>query len=216
MGLPLMLNGRIFRCLLCALSLVAPATAQVYKYVDSSGKVIYTDKIPPDFAGRANEQLNREGTTVKRNSAAPTADELAARVAERQKKRAEHAAEEEQKRKNAALLNTYSSERDIDEARQRALAANQQAIEQVEQRIAGAEKRRKQLAAETEFYTKRPIPLQLKRDIEVNELDLKANTDTFDAKRKEAALITSKYEEDKRRYLELTKAASKAAQTGGR
>ena len=79
-------------------------------------------------------------------------------------KGAEDAAQAEQKRKNAALLNTYSNERDIDEARERALAANEQAIQQVEQRIAEAEKRRKELAAETEFYAKKPMPLQLKRD----------------------------------------------------
>jgi hypothetical protein len=211
-----MLNARVFQFLLCALALAAPATAQVYKYVDASGKVVYADRIPPDVAGMANEQLGRTGTVVKRNSAAPTAAELAALEADRQKKRAEEMAAGEQKRKNAALLDTYSSERDINEARERALAANEQAVQQAEQRIAEAELRRKELAAETEFYTKKPIPLRLKRDIQANELELKAHMELFEAKRKEAALINSKYDEDKRRYLELTKAASKATQTVGR
>jgi hypothetical protein len=205
-----MLNARTF--LLCTFALTAPATAQVYKYVDPSGKTVYTDKIPVDLAGRANEQLNRGGTTVKHNGAAPTAAELAARELERQKKAAEDAAAKEQKRKDTALLNSYSSERDIDEARERALAANQQALQQAEKRVAGAEKRGKELAAEAEFYTKRPMPPQLKRDVQANELELKANTELLDVKRKEAALINAKYDEDKRRYFALTKPSAKPAQ----
>jgi hypothetical protein len=212
MGLPLMLSARTFQFLLCALALAAPAAAQVYKYTDPSGKTVYTDKIPADEAGRANEQLGRTGTVMKRNSAAPTAAELVAREAERQRKRAENAAAEEQKRKNAALLDTYSNERDIDEARERALAANEQAVREIEQRIAEAEKRRKQLATETEFYLKKPMPVQLKRDIEANELELKVNIELFDTKRKEAALINAKYDEDKQRYLDLSAAELRANQ----
>src|SRR3989440_8114322 len=56
--------------------------------------------------------------------------------------------------KNLALLNTYSSEKDIEEARARALAETQTAIADTERRIEGAQKRHKELEAEKEFYVR--------------------------------------------------------------
>jgi len=199
-----------FLLLLSVSTVIVPAMAQqLYKYVDSSGKVVYTDKIPPDLAGRANEQLSRTGAVIKRNKAAPTAAELAAQEAERQKKREEEAAAQEEKRKTAALLNTYASEQDIDEARTRALAANEQAIKHIEQKFVNIQQRRKDLAAETEFHVNKPLPVRLKRDLDANELEIKVHGELLDAKRKETAFINEKYDEDKQRYRDLTKMAAR-------
>jgi actin-related protein len=198
--------------LACALLAVVPAEAQrLYKYTDPvTGKTVYTDKLPTEAAGKANEQLNRQGTVVKREPAAPTADELAAREADRKRKLDEEAATKEEKRKNQALLNTYASEKDIDDARTRALQINDEAIKEAERKVADAQKRQKQLATEAEFYQKRPMPGQLKLDIQNNQVELKANGDLLDAKRKETAAINAKYDEDKRRYQELSKAGAVA------
>jgi len=193
--------------LACAFVLAAPAAAQkLYKYTDPvTGKVIYTDKLPSEAAGKANEQLNRQGTVVKRNEAAPTPEQLTSREAERKKKLDDEMATKEEKRKNTALLNTYSSERDIDEARARALMANDEAIKEAERKVAEVQKRQKELAAEAEFYQKKPMPRQLQQDVQSNEIALKANTDLLEAKRKETTAINAKYDEDKRRYAELVK-----------
>ena len=193
--------------LACALVLAAPAAAQkLYKYTDPvTGQVTYSDKLPSSVAGKANEQLNRQGTVVKRNEAAPTAEELAARDAERKKKLEEAMAAKEEKRKNTALLNTYSNERDIDEARARALKANDEAIKETERKVAEVQKRQRQLAAEAEFYEKSPMPRQLKQDIQNTETALKAHTDLLESKRRDTATINAKYDEDRRRYAELVK-----------
>jgi hypothetical protein len=199
--------------LACALLAGVPAEAQrLYKYTDPvTGKTVYTDKLPTEAAGKANEQLNRQGTVVKRESAAPTAEELAAREADRKRKLEEEAAAKEEKRKNQALLNTYASEKDIDEARARALQINDEAIKEAERKVGDAQKRQKQLATEAEFYHKRPMPGQLKLDIQNNQVEIKAHGDLLDAKRKETAVINAKYDEDKRRYLELLKTGTVAA-----
>jgi hypothetical protein len=193
--------------LACALAFAAPASAQkLFKYTDpATGKVVYTDKLPAEAAGKANEQLNRQGTVVKRNDAAPTAEELAARQAERKRKLEEAMAAKEEKRKNTALLNTYSSEQDIDDARARALKANEEAIKDAERKVAEVQKRRKELAAEAEFYEKKPMPRQLKQDVQNNQTALQANTDLLEAKRRETTAINARFDEDKRRYVELVK-----------
>jgi hypothetical protein len=145
---------------------------------------------------------------VKRNEAAPTPEQLAAREAERKKKLDDEMAAKEEKRKNAALLNTYSSERDIDEARARALQANEEAIKEAERKVGEVQKRNRELTAEAEFYQKKPIPRQLQQDLQNNETALKANTELLETKRRETAAINAKYDEDKRRYAELVKAGA--------
>jgi len=134
-----------------------------------------------------------------------------AREAERKKKLEEEERSREERRKNLALLNTYSRERDIDEARTRALAEAQGAIEDTERRIAGAQKRHKELEAEKEFYVKKPMPFKLKQEIANNEIEIENQFALLEAKKKEISTIKAKYDEEKRRYVELTsgKAAPK-------
>ena len=207
------MNSRLIAALAaCALLAAGPAAAQkLYKYTDPvTGKTVYSERLPAEAAGKANEQLNRQGTVVKRESAAPTSEELAAREADRKRKLDEEAAAREEKRKNQALLNTYASEKDIDEARARALQVNDEAIKDAERKLAEAQKRQKQLAGEAEFFQKKPMPTQLKLDIQNNQSELKAQGELLDTKRKDTVAINAKYDEDKRRYQELMKGGAVA------
>ena len=205
-------NRLIIAAAACALLAAGPAAAQkLYKYTDpATGKTVYTERLPAEAAGKANEQLNRQGTVVKREAAAPTAEELAAREADRKRKIEEEAAAREEKRKNQALLNTYASEKDIDEARARALQVNDEAIKDAERKLVEAQKRQKQLAGEAEFFQKKPMPTQLRLDIQNNQSELKAQGELLDAKRKDTVAINAKYDEDKRRYQELMKGGAVA------
>ncbi len=206
-----MLSGRLLILLLCAAA-AAPAAAQtqkqkLYKYTDpATGQIIYTDKLPPNAAGKANEQLSPQGTVVRRNEAALTPEQIAAKEAERKRKIEEDLAAKEEKRKNTALLNTYPSERDIDEARVRALKANEDSIKEAELKLADAEKRKQSLASEAEFYKKRPMPALLKQDIQTNEAEIKSQAELLEKKRKESDAINARYDEDLRRYRGLAKA----------
>ena len=205
-----MLSGRllIFTLLLGAAGAAAPAAAQkLYKYTDpATGQTVYTDKLPTNAAGKANEQLSPQGTVVKRNEAALTPEQNAAKEAERKRKIEEDLAAKEEKRKNQALLNTYPSERDIDEARVRALKANEESIKEAERRLADAEKRKQSLAAEAEFYRKRPMPALLKQEIQTNEVEIRSQAELLEKKKKESDAINARYDEDLRRYRGLAKA----------
>ena len=133
---------------LCSIVLaVAPATAQrMYKCVDAKGKVYYTQVPPAECLGRDTQELNKSGTLM-RKSQTPTAltpEQQKAHEAERKKKLEDEERSKEERRKNMALLNTYSSEKDIDDARGRALKEAQAAIADTEKRIANAHKRKKE------------------------------------------------------------------------
>ncbi len=207
MGSPIMRSQTIV--LLCSTLLaVAPAAAQqrMYKCVDARGKVYYTQVPPPECLGRDTQELDKSGTPMRKSQtpAALTPEQQKAREAGLKKKLEQEERSKEERRKNTALLNTYSSEKDIDDARARALKEAELAIAETEKRIAGAQKRKKELESEKEFYVKKPIPLKLKQDIANNEIEIKNQTELLDAKKKEISIINAKYDSDKRRYVELT------------
>jgi len=209
-----MIRAKTLLFFLCALLVAAPAAAQkLYKYVDSEGRVRYTDRPPIDMTGRPSEQLNRQGTVIKRNAGALTPEELAAQEEERKRKLAAEALAREEKRKNTALLTTYPTLQDLEDAHARALANNAESSKHVQTRIGELTKRRARLQDEAAGYKSKPLPAQLKRDLFELESDLKAQNELLDAKNREVEQINARFGEDKRRYLELTKGSSQAAAT---
>ena len=85
------------------------------------GKVYYTQVPPQECLGKETQEMSRQGSITKSaGSPALTPEQQAAREEERKKQQEQEVAAREEKRKNQALLNTYSSEKDIEEARARA------------------------------------------------------------------------------------------------
>ena len=183
---------------------------RIYKCTDAKGKVYYTQTPPPECLGRATEEIDRKsGTVVKRSEGQITPEQLAQREEERKKKLEEDKRSQEEKRKNQALLNTYSSEKDIEDARARAIRENDSGIKETDKRIADALIRKKELDNEKEFYAKKTLPAKLEQDIKQNGIDLGNQQNLLDVKKKQVNNINAKYDEDKRRFLELTKGASR-------
>jgi hypothetical protein len=199
--------------LLISFTLAAPALAQapqrMYKCVDARGKVYYTQVPPRECLGRETQELNKSGSVIKKSERAPTPAEIQAQEAERKKKAETDERLKEERRKNTALLNTYSSEKDIEDQRARALKEAQDAITASEKAIAGAQKRQKDLEAEKEFYVKKPMPFKLRNELSNLDIEIKNQNALLEAKKKEITHINAKYDEDKRRYVELTAAAKK-------
>ncbi len=208
-----MLKLRILIALTLLALAAAPASAQsrLYKCKDGKGKTYYTQTPPAECLGKEMEELSKQGTVVKKREAALTPEQLVAREAEEKRKKEEELAAKEENRKNQALLNTYASEKDIEDGRQRALKQAELTAKEIEKRIAEAQKRTHALAAEKEFYLKKPMPKKLQDDIKNNEIEAKVQQDALAAKQKELGEINAKYDEDKRRYLQLTGAKPKAA-----
>ncbi len=119
----LIMRSRTMVFLCVTLLALAPAAAQerMYKCIDARGRVYYTQVPPPECLGRDTQELNKSGTLIRRNPAviplSPAQEQ--AREAERRKKNEDEERSKEDRRKNLALLNTYSSERDIEDARTR-------------------------------------------------------------------------------------------------
>jgi len=173
------------------------ADAQSYRCVGKDGKKYYGSTIPSQCVGVTVEQLSRQGTVVRRIDPPLGAEDRAAKAADAKRKREEDAAAKDDARRNRALLATYASEQDIASARARALEDNTRSTREVERTIAGL---RTQLA--TAQKNASPAGVDALRNA---KFDLKVQEDLLAAKRRDAAVINARYDEDKRRYLELSK-----------
>lgn len=185
-----------------------PAKGQqlTYRCTSKDGKKYYGSTIPQQCYGRVIEQLNAQGLVVKRIDPEGDEKERLAKEAEAVKKREIEAAGKESSRRNRALLATYTSEKDIEGARSRALADNKRAMVEVEMRIEALKKRRAGYDKELEFYKdKSKLPTKLQEDIRNAEIDLDAQEGLLAAKKRESEGINARYDEDKKRYAELTR-----------
>ncbi|NWO04947.1 MAG: DUF4124 domain-containing protein [Alteromonadaceae bacterium] len=91
---------------LAALGLLVATSAQagMYRYEDENGRTVISNTIPQEATKRGYEILGNNGRVVERIAPAPTAEEIAAREAEKERQRqAELQRQEDQK-----LLQRYS------------------------------------------------------------------------------------------------------------
>jgi len=184
-----------------------PKEQYTYRCTGKDGKKYYGQTIPQACLGQLLELINKQGLVVKRID--PQGDEKArlAKEAEAEKKREIEAAQKDALRRNRALLATYTSEKDIEEARSRALREHQKQVQEVVTRIEDIKKRQARFEKDLAVYNeagKGAPPPRLKEEITNAEIDLKAQQSLLDAKKKEAVSINARYDEDKRRYLDAT------------
>lgn len=186
------------------------AEAQAYRCVGKDGKKYYGQSVPPACLGQPVEQLNAQGMVVKRFDAAASAAEREKKVAEEEERKKREAVSKEEGRRNRALLATYTNEKDIDQARARALKENEAAVADIEKRIAALQKRQEELKKELDFYQgKNKPPVKLEQDVKNTDFDIKTQRELMATKKKEVAQINARYDDDKKRYAELTKGATK-------
>jgi cobalamin biosynthesis Mg chelatase CobN len=187
-------------------ALPVAAEAQTYRCVGKDGKKYYGQSVPPQCLGMPVEQLNAQGMVTKRFDAAASAAEREKKAADEEERKKREIVSKEEGRRSRALLATYTSEKDIDDARGRALKDNEAAVKDIERRIAGLKKRQDELKKELDFFQgKNKPPAKLGDDIRNTEFDIKTQEELMAAKKKEVAQINARYDDDKKRYSELTK-----------
>ena len=97
------------------------AHAATYKWVDEKGVIHYTDKMPPEEMNKGRIELNKQGVPVKATEPAPTPEQRRAMALEEQRQKEIAKQQDDQARRDRALLSSYTSESEIDLARNRSL-----------------------------------------------------------------------------------------------
>lgn len=193
----------------------AQAAGEFYCCQDpASGRRVCGDTLPEQCRGRAYRVLDSGGNVVKEVGAPLTAEQKAEQILENRRRKQLEDAGREQRRRDQALLDTYTTPEDIDLAQKKAEADVNVTIQATNERIATAQKKRKKLADEAEFYKKKAMPPELEKDLRAIDHEIKLQQELIELKKKEFDTIKGKYDADRKRYFELTRRPPTAPGSG--
>jgi len=186
--------------------LALPAQAAMYKWVDAQGRTHYGDTLPQQATGRANVELDKQGLTIKQNAGAMTPEQQQLRAAEQVRQQQELQAKTEQKRRDTALLNTYTSAADIDLARDRSLELVKLSIKNSENQLSQLRAQQAQIDQQITLKTqgKHRIPVRISETHDANAREIAHLEGTIAQKNKEMADTRARFATDKARFIELT------------
>jgi hypothetical protein len=189
--------------LVCA----APVSAAtMYCCTDANGRKACGDILPPACYGRAYREISEKGTLEV--EAPLTPEQRAQREAEQKHKRLEEQQATAERLRNRALLDTYGSVEDIDYMRDRTVADLEKGLNQAQEKVDEALKRKQQLDRESEFYKKKRMPDDLAAQIRSNNSDLQATQSAVATRQQEISDVKAKFEAEKQRYIDLTRGSA--------
>jgi len=194
---------------------VAQAPAQgggkIICWKNKSGKVVGCgDKVPPEYQDSATKELNQRGVTVRQSDAALTPEQRRARKAEAERKQADARKKEEQRRQDKAILDTFTTGKEIDLKRARDVQQLESNIETLQTNLKNANARQAEGRARIEQAgkNKKPVPPAVQEEYNRSE-GAKAKIESQIAqKRKDIAALNQKYDGIKKRFAELTSDAA--------
>lgn len=190
-----------------------PSTApkQTFCCSDPNGVQICSDRLPQQCYNRAYRVMEG-GTVVRREEAPLNAEQRRQRVIEERQQLEEERARREMLRRDRILIDTYNTLQDIDVHRARAIKEIESGMLQAKNELVELEKQRQALIEETEFYKRKSLPNELRAAILANEADIAAQQSIVDSKKKDIEAVNARFDEDKRRYLQLLRKAPRAAE----
>lgn len=191
----------------------ASAQARIFCCDDAKGRKVCADFVPPQCANRAYEERDGQGRISKKYDAPLNAEQQARRDAELAKADIEKRKAVEAQRHSTALLASYANEKEIDSARDRALAVLEKNLQQSRAKLDEANKVKKKLDGEKASYKNKPLPAQTKSSIRDNESELHAQQAAVEIQTKEMEEVRARFVLEKQEYLALTGKKSESAAT---
>jgi hypothetical protein len=190
--------------LLCIAAFSTNAEAKLFKWVDKDGVTHYGETIPPEYADRDSVELNSKGQIQKRREGFSAESRHAIKEAEA-KKSADDEAGKEAKRRESALLNTYTNEQEIDLARDRSLQQVDARIYSYTTLLKSAQETLDGHYKEQDNITKlgRNIPQSLTEDIEQALARVGKYKKEVALSEQEKINVQSRFDSDKARFRQL-------------
>jgi hypothetical protein len=173
--------------------------AKLYKWVDKSGQTHYGEIIPPEYADRDTKQLDK-GRIKDRSESFDDDKKNSAKKDSFEDKEAKEA-----RRRDEALLNSFTTEKEIDLARDRSLLQIEARINSYTTLIQSAKTSLDDLHQESDTRTKqgRAIPQSLTDDIAAAEARVTKLQKDLDVSQKESVAVKARYEAEKQRFRVL-------------
>lgn len=200
-----MTNTKLLVAFAIGVTFSLPVAAKMYKWVDDKGTTHYGETIPPEYANKNRTELDKGGRVIEKKEVLTPEERRANEQAEAQK-RADEKAALDAKRRDRALVNTYSNEKEIDLARSRNLQQIDARVNSISSQVKTANANLAGFQKEANEKTKagQPIPQTLKDDLQESQARLDKLKQDLDKATAEKTAIEARYDADKARYKELT------------
>ncbi len=199
------LNTIALALLLSPLSQAATA-APLEKCVGDDGRVYYGDSIPAEVRAKCRSSSEVSKTGLVKGSTRPMTDEER-KTAEQNATKAKEGEKisAEQKRRDNALIDTYTRIEEIDQARDRSLQPTQTRINTYQADIKSSQAKLVKLRAQAGDLSrqKKPVPQSVENEIIFAEKNIKTSQEGLVSADKEAKEISAKYEAEKKRFREI-------------
>lgn len=175
------------------------AEAKLYKWVDEGGITHYGETIPPEYANRDTKQLEKGRVTDHKDGF--DADQQNAI----KKETPEAKAAFEAHRRDEALLNSFTNEKEIDLSRDRSLLQIEARINSYSTLLKSAQVTLDDLHKENDARAEKglKIPQSLTDDLVRAEDRVAKLQRDLDNSQKESESLKARYEADKQRFREL-------------
>lgn len=181
---------------------------------DVGGQPVCGDILPAACYGRSYRELSASGV-VKRVVPAPlTSEEIARRNELELKRRNEEVDRLRKQRQDQALLETYRSLADLDSRRDRELGDLDRVLSELRERENTLIGQQSVLIREASRTDKSEVANSIELNIRVLDSEIESQRRVIDAKLRDRAAVVERFNEDRRRYLELTRAQNTPAQNG--
>jgi hypothetical protein len=188
------------------------APGDLFVCTDARGKTITSDQPPPECADRPIKELRSDGSVRRVIEPPLTAEQRAQKAAEDRRKVEEEGRRRDQARHDRALLEVYSDQNEIEQARARAVVSRGALIERARKRMDDLQRERKKLDDEAEFYAQREKPDKLKRAYDINAAMVKAQEKIIADTETELKRINERFDAESKRFRELLDSGAKPSQ----
>lgn len=180
------------------------AEAKLYKWVDDKGTTHYGEVIPPEYANRDRDSLDKAGLIQKRPEKIDP-ETIRAKEEAEQKRKVDNQALVEQQRRDSALLNTYSNENEIDLARERSLVLINARIESNKMLLKSSQSTLADHNKEVESRTKagKKIPASLTKDVAQTEARVAKYLAELSKSEGDLAAVKTRFDNEKELYRKL-------------
>lgn len=196
-----------FAVLIASACSLQPAVAgKLYKWVDENGMVHYSDKLPPEAAQHAHEQLNSRGQMVE--SVKDPQEEIKEQVvnsAEQEERRHQAEVEARERMRDRILLDTFTTERDLELTRKDRLNAADSLINLMKSNNERIQSQISETQAKVDKFNAKgqAVPENLQKQLESLNSQLAKNKQYIDAKQEERRKLVEQFDADLKRFREL-------------
>jgi hypothetical protein len=168
---------------------------RIKKWVDEEGVTHYGDVLPPSYAGEQTTEMNSQGITVKRKP--PPGNP--------KHKQAVHREMTDQERRDKALLDSFTTEKEIDLARDRNLQMDQAAVQSLKLRLSEAENRLQKTndSIAESSKNKKTVPADLIETQKLQQSEIKKIQEQITQKQASMDATRTRFDNDKQRFIEL-------------